>query len=137
MSVDKYLGLTYDKRAFNCAHFVAMVWEELTGQDIATNLAGFTRPKAERSVNIAALRRFQRLATPVSPCLVLLARPRTEPHVGVYLRGKVLHITEKGVAFDFIEVASSGFPSVRFYSVSDDSHDRERARSGGMARDAN
>lgn len=127
MSVDKYLHLRYDKRAFNCAHFASMVWEDLTGQDLALNLAGFSGPQAERKVNMAQLRVFTRLAAPVSPCIVLLSRPRTEPHVGVYLRGKVLHITEAGVAFDFVEVASTGFPNVRYYDVANSNHDREHS----------
>lgn len=129
MSVDKYLHLDYDKRAFNCAHFASMVWKDLTGQDIGPNLVGFTRPRAERTVNMAQLRVFTRLGAPVSPCIVLLSRPRTEPHVGVYLRGKVLHITQAGVAFDFVEVASAGFPNVRYYNVANSNYDREHPRS--------
>lgn len=136
MSVDKYLGLTYDKRAFNCAHFACMVWEDLTGQDIRANLTGFTRPRAERKVNIAQVRLFARLAAPVSPCLVLMSRALGEPHAGVYLRGKVLHITEAGVNFEFLEVASCGFNHVRFYNVPDANYDREYPRSGRVERDA-
>lgn len=136
MSVDKYLHLTYDKRAFNCAHFVALVWLELTGQDIGPNVAGLARPRAERHVSIAPLRTFKRLQQPTSPCIVMLNRPRTEPHIGVYLRGKVLHITQSGVAFDFVEVAASGFKDVRYYSVTDSHNGRKRTGPGGVAGDA-
>lgn len=116
MSVDRYLGFTYNKNTFNCAHFVAMVWKDLTGLDISQNITGFTGLVKDRRAILSDLRVFKRIPSLQSPCMVLLTPTRGEPHIGVYLRGKLLHIKESGVSFDHMEVASRGFAAMRYYT---------------------
>lgn len=116
MSIDRFLGRKYNKQAYNCAHLVAEVWQAETGIDIAHKLAGFLRPPRERSVAFELRRAFRRLEAPQSPCIVLMTRPHSVPHVGIYLRGKVLHIHEVGVEYQPIDVATRGFNTVRFYT---------------------
>lgn len=115
MSVDVYLDRVYDRKSYNCGHFVADVWRDLTGQDIYEAVSGLAQPTGKGRAVLKQLRAFARLREPVSPCIVLLSPPRGLTHVGVYLRGRVLHITESGVGFDHIDVAAVGFNTVRFY----------------------
>lgn len=113
-SVDKYLSRQYDIKRYNCLHFARDVWLDHTGVDITEHLQNVFHPDQRTDLR-KSLRAFERITEPVDPCLVMMHRPRLAPHVGVYLRGKVLHIWERGVEFLPVALASRGFESVRFY----------------------
>lgn len=113
--IDRFLPRVYDPANYNCAHFVCEVWEAETGQPIGEALAGFLAPRSARVADMRQRSKFTRLERPKSPCLVLMDRPKLAPHVGMYLRGKVLHIQEKGVQYMPLPIATYGYKSVRFY----------------------
>lgn len=115
MSTDKYMHLQFDPDYFDCLHLTRMVWKDATGEDLGERLDGLMGARGKRRLRAAHPRAFRRLEAPVSPCLVLMQRPRSLPHVGVYLRGKVLHIQETGVEFVPVDIASRGFKTVKFY----------------------
>lgn len=117
MSIDKFFNRTYERNHYNCAHFVCEVWKDLTGQDISGSMSGFLVPMKERHALPTLRRYFERLEGPRSPCIVLMQRPRYAPHVGIYLRGRVLHIQEHGVEFQPIDVATIGFTQIGYYNV--------------------
>lgn len=117
MSIDAFYHRKYDAKTYNCAHFVCEVWRSITGNDIAHKLAGFMLPPSERFVRVSLRHEFKRLTAPLSPCIVLMQQRRQAPHVGLYLRGRVFHITDKGVQFQPIEVATVGFKTIGFYNV--------------------
>ena len=85
MSIDAFLDREYDLHKYNCGHFVADVWKELTGEDI-TDIFSLTTNAKQRT----------RLKEPVSPCVCIM-RGIADPHAGVYLDGKVWHLTPQGV----------------------------------------
>jgi hypothetical protein len=120
-SIDCFLDRSYNAQTYNCLHFSREVWLALTGRDIGAALQGLLGRVSERGISRGTVAAFARLASPMSPCIVLLQRPRTSPHMGVYLRGKVLHITQQGVEFLPVDLAMRGFKSVRFYSLSEKS----------------
>jgi hypothetical protein len=115
MSIDGFFHRKYNANTYNCAHFVCEVWESLTGQSLADRVEGLLRPRAERHVSFAMLRRLQRLERPISPCVVVMTRPRSAPHVGIYLDGRILHIEKEGVTYQPIEIASLGFKTMGYY----------------------
>ena len=114
-SVDRYLGRRFDRISFTCLDLAREVWRDTTGEDLGERLQGLFAPAAERSLASRHLRAFERLPGPVSPCLVLMRRPRAAPHIGVFLRGRVIHARERGVEFQPLEVVSFGFSLVEFY----------------------
>lgn len=117
MSTDQFFKRVYDAKNYNCAHFVAEVYHAETGIDISKKLAGFLLPPDERTVQTSIRHEFKRLDAPIESCLVVMHRPRTSPHVGLFLRGKVLHLTEtNGVQYMPLEIATLGFSTIRFYS---------------------
>lgn len=116
MSVDKFLNKSYDASKYNCAHLVAEAWKDETGVDIAHTLAGFLLPPADRRVILSECRHFTPIPAPVSPCIVLMQQRRRAPHVGIFLRGRVLHIKRSGVEFQPLDVVKIGFSRVRFYT---------------------
>lgn len=119
MSIDAFLDRAYDRTSYTCLHFAAEVWQHETGEDVQDRLAAVLASldgQEERAPFVSGhVRAFRRLATPRSPCFALMQRPGSEPHVGVYLRGRILHITPKGVEFFPPSLASRGFTSVRYY----------------------
>lgn len=115
MSIDEFFKRKYNRETYNCAHFASEVWQHLTGESIAHKLAGLLEPPKTRHVRFDLRRQFVRLQAPESPCLALMQRRGSAPHVGIFLRGRVLHIHEMGVEFQPIDVASRGFERIGFY----------------------
>jgi len=117
LSIDCFLDRNYNEQSYNCLHFSREVWIALTGNDISEALQGLLGRVSQRGISKHTLNAFTRFECPQEPCIVLMQRPRTSPHMGVYLRGKVLHITHQGVEFMPLDLAMRGFKSVRFYSL--------------------
>lgn len=115
MSIDEFFHRRYNRETYNCAHFAAEVWEKLTGESIAYKLRGILVPVKDKVISFELRHAFRRLQVPQSPCLVLLQRRKVSPHVGVFIRGRVLHLHEQGVEFQPLEVVSIGFQNTRFY----------------------
>jgi len=114
--VDRHLGARWRGDDYNCLHFATDVWRDLTGEDVTEGLiATMAQTTAERRMTRRAVRAFSRLEGPQDPCLVLMRRPRSEPHVGVFMRGRVLHLTERGAEFMEPAVASRGFKEVVYF----------------------
>lgn len=106
MGIDHLLGREHGGASYNCLHFADEVWAHEAGESLAARMGGTLR---------GLLSGFERLDAPVSPCLVLMRRPRSEAHVGVYLRGRVAHLTERGARLEEVELAALGFNDVRYY----------------------
>lgn len=110
-----YLARRFNLRDQNCWHLARDAWLELTGQDL-----GDRTP--EQLTKAALLGRFDsdvpafaRLARPQDPCLVLFARGRDVPHVGVYTGGRVLQMTASGASYMPMAQARHGYSEVGYY----------------------
>lgn len=117
MSVDKYFGLRYDSKNYHCAHFACDVWRDLTGVDLSSHLLGRLSDVPSASVNTKFFRRLKQSSTPVDPSIAIFQYCRGVPHVGVYLRGRLLHISKtQGVRFDRLSDVAAQAKKVRFYT---------------------
>lgn len=112
MNFDSLMSKTYNKSSYNCAHFVCDVFDYLGMREARKSLEGYicSNRIAHRGV-------LRRLSSPVGICLVLFQAPCSISHVGVYIDGKILHLTESGVSYTSIDVASIGYNKMRFYNV--------------------
>lgn len=117
MNIDKYLDREYNESKYNCASLTCEVWKDLTGIDISNALGECCKAREDRRVSAHGLAVFQRLNGPVSPCIALFQVQRREPHVGIWLDGKILHITRNGVEWSCLELVMINFDKVRFYNV--------------------
>jgi hypothetical protein len=90
--------------SYSCVDFLADAWEAETGT------------KLDVFVSLDLRRRFDRLSDPKSPCVVLLRRARLTPHVGLFVRGRVLHLSDSGPIRQLLPLAAIGYSSVRFYA---------------------
>lgn len=116
-SIDKFFSRKYSATDYNCAHFVSEVWEYLTGRNIRACLNGFLLPPQDINARMVIRQYFKRLDAPCSPCIVLMQRPKIAAHVGLFLRGKVLHIQDGRVEYQPIDVVVKGYKSHRYYDV--------------------
>jgi hypothetical protein len=115
-TVDPYLSRRHRGDSYNCLHFAEDVWADLTGEDLRGRLGRLlSSATPDRRVRASEVRRFERLDGPRDPCLVVMRRPRAELHVGVFLRGRVLHLQHNGAEFHEPAVASRGFSRVEYY----------------------
>ena len=102
---------------YNCAHFVSDAWEHETGMDIRPILTGFLAVRGERRITPHVRGGLVRIPAPSDPCVVLIRRDKATPHVGMFTRGRVLHLTDSGPMRQLLSVARLGYHSVRFYAL--------------------
>lgn len=115
MNLDRFYSRVYNEVSYNCAHFVCEVWAQLTGEDITHKLTGMLKGKHERIVDPKLRFQFKKLKSPCNICLIVMHRRKMGSHVGIYINGKVLHITESGVERVAVSVATFGFDKFGFY----------------------
>jgi len=110
-SLDRFYALErpYDRENYNCAHFAARVWHELTGGDISM----FTGLP-----NMSHRARLARLEKPQDPCVAFVYFS-AYPHVGIFMRNGVLHFNRFGVRFENLHHFSYLARAVRFYVTTD------------------
>jgi hypothetical protein len=106
MNTDQFLLKRFNREKYNCWDFARDVWREATGQDLFT-----TVPPCVDSI----LPTREEISSPVSPCLVLMLRKRLTPHVGVYYKGRILHMNERGPEFSEPSHATAPYPTVKYY----------------------
>lgn len=118
LDVDKYLSKRFHLQHYNCWHFVRDVWYELSG----VMLYDYTPDRVTKyEMQLAAedaSHRFMRIETPgTSPLIVLMKRNRDVPHIGVLYNGKVLHLRPEGAVYQPMDIASTGFDQIIFYTT--------------------
>ena len=114
--IDALFGKIHNDDTYNCAHFVADAYKHLTGREIMEDLQTFLRPPEKRTAPLSMRHRWRRLRYPKDGCVVLLRRPRTPSHVGLWYEGKVIHLTAQGVQFQPVDIAAMGYKTTGFYS---------------------
>jgi len=114
MNKDSLFKAKYHIENYNCAHFVCDAYELATGSSIREQMQGFLLPM--RNVPVSTKAVLKRLDSPENNCLVWMRDSHKNPHVGIMLNGKVLHLTEsKGVQYVKLEVVASEYKTIRFY----------------------
>lgn len=113
--IDALFSKVYAPPEYHCSHFLCDAWQHITGQDLRTRMAGVLEAVSTGQMKPSDLTQFQRIDAPVSPCIVLLHGRGLNPHVGMFWRGRVLHIGWQGVQYMPLNVVSAGFTKVSFY----------------------
>lgn len=113
--IDNYLNKRFDPTHYNCWDFIRDVWLDITKVDIGCRTPSPSTPKNKIKRFLNEESEFIKVDEIVDPCIVLFKRNKGIPHVGVYTRGRVLHISEQGVKFEHLEIAKTGFNSVGFF----------------------
>jgi hypothetical protein len=110
MTLDDLYAREYHPKHYHCAHWAADAWEAITGENVRPQLLAVT-DRVRRGV-LGALKPIDRAR---SPCVVIMHRARSTPHVGIYLEGHIVHMTPTGVKGDDPARACTGFTRIRYY----------------------
>jgi hypothetical protein len=113
-SIDTFLN-RIPKQGYNCHDFVREVWMYLKGEDIAEKLKKLVGAFSNRKVTVSGLKGFTKLDRPESPCFVVMQRFKFVPHIGIYLDGRILHLGNRGAAFEFPQIAQGYFKRLSYY----------------------
>lgn len=115
-SIDPLLDRRFDRNYYQCAHFTDEAWGHLTEGDLKPAIKGLLLPVDEKYVDVAAMYRFfKNIAKPITPSVVFMFRDGISPHLGVFWKRRILHLTESGVRYETPDIASLGFTKVRYY----------------------
>lgn len=115
LAVDAYLARSYDPARFLCWDLVREAWLDMSGQDIGDRTPHPASALAISRRVASSLGDFEAIPEPESPCLVLMRQSRAVPHVGLFWRGRVLHIDQRGARFERLADATRGFERIGFY----------------------
>jgi hypothetical protein len=113
MNIDAYL--TRRPRGENCWQAVQMIWLDLTGVDLGDRTPERIAKEALLSRFDTDVPGFEQQSGPVDPSIVLMRSPGVVPHVGVFMRGKVLQLAGGRYSFRPVEEATTGWDKVGFY----------------------
>lgn len=116
-SIDPLLGRT-PKPGYNCLDFVGEAWTYLMGDCDATKRLQRLNEgihAEDGHVVLSAVRHFRKLDQPASPCFVVMQKTRTQPHIGIFYKGRVLHMKENGVEYQPLAVIQRYFTRIGFY----------------------
>lgn len=121
-ALDSLMERRYDRVRYNCAHFAADVWRLETGEELLPLLAPIMDQRAPRVPRELGLlfRSHDGRPDDRTRALVVMRRAGSASHVGVFLRGRVLHLHERGPEFLPPHVATRGFETVSYYTRRED-----------------
>jgi hypothetical protein len=117
-SIDPLLART-PTNAYNCLDFVREAWSHLVGDPgVMARLQALSEGvhAEDGRVVLSAVRGFQRLERPASPCFVVMQRSKTQPHIGIFYKGRVLHMKDNGVEYQPLPVVRRYFTKIGFYA---------------------
>jgi hypothetical protein len=110
MNLDKYFNKTYDEKNYNCLHFAADIWYELTGINLISDINKIINSRLTKS----EIKHFEKLNCPQTPCVVFMQRKNCRPHVGIHIDGSIFHLTELGPQYLKIDIVRRGFTKLRY-----------------------
>lgn len=116
-SVDPLLGKTRTSE-YDCLSFAVDAWRHLVGDvDVLERINALSNGVHTENghVVLSAVRGFEKLDGPESPCFVVMQRTKTQPHIGVYWKGRVLHMKDRAVEYQPLAVAKRYFTKIGFY----------------------
>jgi hypothetical protein len=116
MTLDGFFGRAYHPRHYNCAHFAIEIWEHLHRKPVVAAMYGFLVP-GKAGGGLGHAEGVQFLPRPRDPCFVLMRSKVREPHVGIFYKGKIIHLAgNHRVQYQSPEVVTCGYTRVRYFT---------------------
>jgi hypothetical protein len=116
-SINKWVcsGKVFSITEYNCWHFLRDVWRDATGHDLGDRVPASVKAYRDR-FDVGAREEQTRIDSPVTPCIAYFPKARkATPHIGMYWRGKVLHLDHSGVVFERIDTMTARMGAVEYY----------------------
>jgi hypothetical protein len=115
-TIDSYLHKQFNDRSYNCFDFVREVWKDLTGKDLGCQTPSVHSVDTYTIQALSVAESLKKHDAPVDPCIVLMLRKRLEPHIGIYDRGRVLHLNRQGAQYADFGHVTAPYTTVQFYT---------------------
>lgn len=94
--LDRYFGKQWSKD-YTCYNLASDVWKDLTGL-------------------VLDVGNYEQLDKPQNPCIVFMTNNyRKDSHVGIFMDGRVIHLSIRGVQWIPLEWLEMQFKEVSFY----------------------
>ena len=120
MSIDALLDKRYDSDNYHCVHFVIDAGKHLFNYDFSANFLGLDKSLTHNGTpSRHTVAHSQRADTPTDGTVVLMTKLDNGLHVGLYLDGRVLHLTEQGVRFETVRALGRMYKRIRYYNATD------------------
>lgn len=120
MSIDVLLDKRYDSDNYHCVHFVIDAGKHLFNYDFSANFLGLDKSLTHNGTpSRHTVAHSQRADTPTDGTVVLMTKLDNGLHVGLYLDGMVLHLTEQGVRFETVRALGRMYKRIRYYNATD------------------
>lgn len=117
-SIDALLDKTYNPESYHCVHFVIDAGKYLFGYDFSNNFLGLNHSLISNgSPSRHTVSQSIRTATPMDGSVVLMNKLDNSLHVGLYLDGRVLHLSETGVRYELIHSLQRYYKRIRYYNA--------------------
>lgn len=110
--IDNFLD-RIPSRTYKCRDFCREVWLSAFDEDMADRMPLFLTGSGNITLN--ELRSLTLLVKPENPCFVLYQRKHVIPHIGIYVRGGILHLRDDGAAYDSVAYVERRFSKVSYY----------------------
>jgi hypothetical protein len=116
MNFAKFMFKGRRGKSYTCLHFSEEIWEYVTGCKLNGKLVDLYDPKPSSAKLVKTLHDFKRILKPISPCLVLMTQHGKEPHIGVFVDNKVIHLGPNVPEYVPLDLAGRGFTHFRYYA---------------------
>ena len=94
------------KQGYTCNEFACEAWEKITGENLTERLNRYLNGIGD----------FEQLSEPISPCIAFFSRNlKSSTHVGLFYKGKILHLSPRGVQYIPLDYIMLSFKTVSFY----------------------
>lgn len=108
----RFLLKSYDAKRYNCGHFVADVWKELTGENIEGFCCSFV---SDSNQFLEIIKQREKLREPIPPCVVIMQSGMAIPHAGIVISpDQILHLDENGAKLESLTILKTLF-RMKFY----------------------
>ena len=115
-SLDRFL----DKApvpGFDCLDLAREVWGYVSEEDAKSHLdelcAGVHAEDGH--VVLSTMKKFEKLETPSEKCFVVMHGPKGKLHIGVFVDGRVIHMTHNGVEYRPLSMMKMLFHKIGYY----------------------
>lgn len=116
LNIDKYLDRQFNDRSYNCFDFVREVWRDTTGKDLGHQTPAVHSVDTYTIQALSVADTLKKHESPQDPSIVLMLRKRLEPHIGIYYRGRVLHLNRQGAHYADFGHVTAPYITVQFYT---------------------
>jgi len=111
------MSKSHDAQNYHCGHFLLDAWMFITKQDISCAIGGLLLPLDQCNMKGCDLTKLKWIDEPEDPCIMSMRNARGLGHVGIYVKGKMLHLAQHYPCIIPLEQVMTHYRGLRYYAV--------------------